>query len=113
MRSILDDIFIKKLPTLDLHGEIRDSARVLIKEFIDDNYLLKKDKILIIHGVGSGAIKDETYKVLKSNKKVREYHLNHYNSGCTLVYLNKRSKYWPFIHIFIKMIKCEKKLTKK
>lgn len=92
MKTILDDIFIKNIPTLDLHGEIRDSARVLIKEFIDDNYFLKKDRILIIHGVGGGILKDETYKILKNNKKVQEYHLNHYNSGCTLVYLKKRSK---------------------
>lgn len=87
--SFLDDVFISSLPTLDLHGEIRDSARVLIKEFINDNIVMKNYKILIIHGVGSGAIKDETYKILKSNKNVDSFHLNHYNAGCTLVYLKK------------------------
>ena len=38
MKTSLDDIFINSLPTLDLHGEIRDSARVLVNEFINDNY---------------------------------------------------------------------------
>ena len=41
MKSKLDDVFIENLPTLDLHGEIRSSARVLIKEFIYDNYINK------------------------------------------------------------------------
>lgn len=89
MKTSLDDVFINSLPTLDLHGEIRDSARVLVKEFIDDNYLLKNEKIVIIHGIGTGALKDETYKILKRDKRVLEYHLNHYNAGCTLIYLKK------------------------
>ena len=51
MKTSLDDVFIDSLPTLDLHGETRDSARVLIKEFIYDNYVLKNEKVVIIHGV--------------------------------------------------------------
>jgi len=86
--SSLDDIFIDNLPSLDLHGEFRGSARVLIKEFIEDNYTLKNKKILIIHGIGTGALKDELYKELRINKKVKSYHLNHYNSGCTVIYLD-------------------------
>ena len=86
----MDDVFINNLPSLDLHGEIRSSARVLIKEFVEDNYLLKNEKVIIIHGVGTGALKDETYKVLKSNKYVEDFHINHYNPGCTLVYIKKR-----------------------
>ncbi len=91
MKTSLDDMFINNLPTLDLHGEIRDSARVLVKEFISDNYYLKNEKIVIVHGVGTGALKDETYNVLRRDKRVKEFHLNHYNSGCTLIYLNKRN----------------------
>ena len=63
---------------------------LLIKEFIEDNYNLKMKKILIIHGVGKGIIKDEVIKCLRLNKLVEEYHLNHYNSGCTLVYLKDK-----------------------
>ena len=92
MKSSLDDVFINDLPTLDLHGEIRDSARVLVKEFIEDNYKLKNYKILIIHGVGKGIIKDEVYKCLKLNKYVDTYHLNMFNAGCTIIYLKKLKK---------------------
>lgn len=86
----LDDVFIDNLPTLDLHGEIRDSARVLVKEFILDNYNLKNKKVLIVHGIGSGIIKDEVYKCLKQSKYVEDYHLNRFNIGCTLVYIKKK-----------------------
>ncbi len=89
MKTSLDDIFINSLPTLDLHGEIRSSARVMVKEFIEDNYRLKNYKILIIHGIGTGAIKEEVHTILRTNKYVDEYHLNHFNAGCTLVYLKK------------------------
>lgn len=87
MKTQLDDVFIDNVPSLDLHGEFRFSARVLVKEFIYDNYVLKNKKILIIHGVGTGAIKEEVYNVLKNDKRVESYHLNHYNQGCTVVYL--------------------------
>ncbi len=85
----LDDVFISNLPTLDLHGEIRDSARVLIKDFLYDNYVLKNKKIVIIHGIGTGAIKEEVNECLKKSKYVLSYHINKFNVGCTLVYLKK------------------------
>ena len=88
---MLEDIFIKNLPTLDLHGEITSSARVLVKEFIEDNYTLKNEKLVIIHGVGTGIIKNEVHKILHESKKVKSFHLNHYNSGCTMVFLIKRT----------------------
>ena len=88
--TALDDVFINNLPTLDLHGETRDSSRVLVKEFIEDNYVLRNKKVLIIHGVGKGIVKDETHKVLKQDKRVLEYQANHYNIGCTLVYIKDK-----------------------
>ena len=90
MKTSLDDLFIDNLPKLDLHGEIRDSARVLVNEFIHDNYILRNRKVIIVHGIGKGIIKDEVYKVLSKNKYVESYHLNSYNLGCTLVYIKKR-----------------------
>lgn len=90
MKSSLDDIFMDSYPKLDLHGEIRDSARVLIKEFLEDNYTLKNYKLVIVHGVGQGILKDETIKVLNASKIVESFHQNHFNQGCTIVYLKKR-----------------------
>ena len=47
------------LPKLDLHGEYRESARILINEFINDNYKLGNEKVIIVHGIGKGIIKNE------------------------------------------------------
>lgn len=78
-------IFIDNLPTLDLHGYDRAGAAVLINDFINDNIKLKNEIFLIIHGIGSGILKNATHETLKKNKKVLEYKINSFNSGCTMV----------------------------
>lgn len=90
MISSFDDIFINSYPKLDLHGEIRESVKILVNEFINDNYILRNYKVLIIHGKGTGALKEEVFKVLRENKLVVDYHLNHYNGGCTIAYIKNR-----------------------
>lgn len=76
------------LPTLDLHGEICDIARVLINDFISDNIKGKNKVIVIIHGKGSGKIKKITHEVLRENRSVLEYKTSYFNDGMTLVKLN-------------------------
>lgn len=76
------------LPTLDLHGEICDIARVLINDFISDNIKEKNKVIVIIHGKGSGKIKKITHEVLRENRSVLEYKTSYFNDGITLVKLN-------------------------
>lgn len=83
----VNNIFTKNLPSLDLHGETRDTARVLINDFIKENIKLKKDKIVIIHGIGTGILKKETQNILKNNKNVIEYGLDFMNEGSTIVRL--------------------------
>ena len=77
----------KNLPTLDLHGETRDIAKVLINEFIEDNYKMKNEKVIIIHGVGTKTLLKETQKTLKTNKYVLEYKIDNFNAGQTIVTL--------------------------
>jgi len=77
------------LPTLDLHGLDRDYAAILINEFIEDNYRCKNDKIIIIHGNGSGILKKKTQEILKKNKIVDSYKIDNFNSGQTIVELRK------------------------
>ena len=83
----VNNIFTKNLPSLDLHGETRDTARVLINDFIKENIKLKKDKIVIIHGIGTGILRKETQNILKNNKNVIEYGLDFMNEGSTIVRL--------------------------
>ena len=82
------DIFLERYPKIDLHGYDRDSARMATNDFIDENIVLGNDTIVIIHGIGQGIVKNEVHNLLKSNKKVKEYKTDNFNSGCTIVRLN-------------------------
>ena len=82
-------IYISNLPTIDLHGFDRDYARIKVLEFIHDNKIQKNEIICIIHGIGSGTLKDEVHKTLKLNKDVIDYKLFYNNTGCTIVKIKK------------------------
>ncbi len=86
MKKIIDP-FLYNCPSIDLHGYDRVLARIKTEEFIRDNVKLKNKKIIIIHGIGEGIIKEEVFKVLKYNKNVENYKLNSSNIGCTIVNL--------------------------
>ena len=77
------------LPTLDLHGFDRDYARIKINEFINDNYIMKNKKVIIIHGNGTVVIKKTCQETLRKNKYVSEYKINNFNSGETIVEIKK------------------------
>ena len=86
MRKIIDP-FTDFLPSIDLHGLDRVLARIKTEEFINDSVKLKNKKIVIIHGIGEGIVKDEVFKTLKKNKNVESFKLNGLNIGCTIVNL--------------------------
>lgn len=77
----------KYLPKLDLHGLDRDYARILLREFIEDNRKLGNKTIEIIHGKGKGILKRTVHEELKINKLVESYKLDNFNDGCTIVIL--------------------------
>lgn len=79
------------LPSLDLHGYDRDYARIMINDFISDNYKLKYEKVLIIHGIGTGIIRKTTQETLKRNKLVKSYKIDNFNPGTTIVEINRKN----------------------
>lgn len=85
----INDIFLERLPKIDLHGYDRDSARVAVNDFVDEAFLMGYSEVLIIHGIGSGAVRDTVQEVLSRNKKVISYHINGMNVGCTVVKIKK------------------------
>lgn len=87
----LDEIiFIDSLPTLDLHGFDRDYAKIKINEFINDNYIMGKTNVVIVHGIGSGLVRKATHEALRVNKKVIDYKIFIGNVGCTVVLLKHK-----------------------
>ena len=86
--NLNDLLFIDNLPTLDLHGFDRETARVTINDFINDNKKLKNNFIVIIHGIGSGVLKNVTQDTLKKNKYIIEYKIYPFNIGCTIAHID-------------------------
>lgn len=80
-------ILYKNIPTLDLHGHDRYSAVIYTDEFIKDNVKLKNKLIKIVHGKGTGILKNEIHKFLKKNKLVKDYKLDLFNTGTTIIEL--------------------------
>lgn len=77
------------IPSIDLHGEDRKSAELLVKQFINDQVKLRADRIVIIHGIGTGILKKEVHKLLKNDKRIERYYIDFFNIGCTIVELKQ------------------------
>ena len=78
---------LNKYPSLDVHGETRDTIYSELKIFIKDNIKMKNSTILIIHGKGSGILKNEVHYYLNKMKEVKSFHLHYWNHGTTIVEL--------------------------
>lgn len=88
----LNDIFLDRLPRIDLHGFDRESARVAVNDFVDEAFVMGYSEIVIIHGIGEGIVKEAVHQALFHNKKVLKYHLSFNNMGCTVVEMKKNNK---------------------
>ena len=79
------DMFLNRYPSIDLHGFDRDSARVAVNDFVDENVFLKNEMIVIIHGIGQGIVRKAVHEELKHNKNVLKYWVDVFNPGVTVV----------------------------
>lgn len=79
--------FTINLPTLDLHQETIDISIYLINNFINENILLKENKLLIIHGIGKKTLQKAVRDYLNENKLVSKIELDPHNDGVTIVHL--------------------------
>ena len=90
MVNEMNDIFMMRYPQMDLHGYDRDSARMMVNDFVRDNYDLGNEMIVIIHGKGTGIVRREVHEALRVNKLVLEYKTDNFNDGCTIVRIMKK-----------------------
>ena len=74
-------------PSIDLHGEFAVTAYTVVHNFITDQIKLKNKYVLIIHGKGSGKLKEEVHHILSQDKRVVQYQLDGSNLGQTIVEL--------------------------
>jgi len=81
----------KNTPTLDLHGMDREITRILVNEFIDDHYKMGIEKIVIVHGKGTGILRKTVQEVLRKSKKVEKFYIDFFNDGSTVVTIKKNN----------------------
>jgi DNA mismatch repair protein MutS2 len=77
---------------LDLRGLTADEAFPLIDKFIDDAILAGLNRIDVIHGKGTGALRKKVTEFLSRHPRVRSFRLGEWNEGgvgATVVELNE------------------------
>ena len=85
----INDIFLERLPKVDLHGYDRESARVVVNDFVSEAVMMGYEEVVIVHGIGSGVLKSMVQETLSKNKSVISYYINGMNNGCTVVKIKK------------------------
>ena len=84
------NIFLDRLPHIDLHGYDRESAKVAVNDFILESSILNHKEVVIIHGIGQGLVKEIVHQTLTMNKLVESYKIAITNIGCTIVTLKDK-----------------------
>ncbi len=81
-----EDIYNRKLafrPDLDVRGMRGDEAVMTVMHFIDDATLIGMSRVRILHGTGSGILRQLIRQYLNTVPAVKEYHDEHVQFGGT------------------------------
>ena len=68
-------------PEINLIGKTTDEAIALLDKYLDDAYLSHLGSVRIVHGKGTGALRNAVHTYLKRQKHVKSYHLGEYGEG--------------------------------
>ncbi|QQS41219.1 MAG: endonuclease MutS2 [Acidobacteriota bacterium] len=77
---------------LNLIGKTTLDAEVDVDRFLDESYMARLDKVRIIHGFGTGALKNAVHQILKGHPHVESFGFapqNEGGNGATVVELKK------------------------
>jgi len=78
-------------PEINVIGENGDSAIAIIDKYLDSCYVSNIHQIRIVHGKGTGKLRDVIHNYLKNNKYVKSFSIAPYGEGdfgVTIVNLN-------------------------
>ncbi len=68
-------------PELNLLGKTVDEALSELDKYLDDAYLTHLSSVRIVHGKGTGALRNAVHNHLRRTKYVKEYRLGEYGEG--------------------------------
>lgn len=66
---------------INLIGKTVDEALGLLDKYLDDAYLAKLHQVTVIHGVGTGALRNAVQNHCKRSKLVKSYRMGEYGEG--------------------------------
>ena len=59
---------------LDIRGRKPEEADFEVLKFLDDSYMIGQDRVEILHGKGTGALKKTVKEILDNHEKVKNYY---------------------------------------
>ncbi len=68
-------------PELNLLGKMVDEALAELDKYLDDAYLSHLSSVRIVHGKGTGALRNAVHNYLRKVKYVKSYRLGEYGEG--------------------------------
>ena len=68
-------------PEINLIGKTTDEAIALLDKYLDDAYLSHLSSVRIVHGKGTGALRNAVQTYLRRQKHVKSFHLGEYGEG--------------------------------
>ena len=77
---------------LDLHLFHPDDVKMLVPDYLDECKLHGISDVRIIHGKGTGVLREIVHTILKRRPDIISYHLTDHNWGSTSVVLNLKTQ---------------------
>ena len=68
-------------PEVNLIGKTVDEALAVLDKYLDDAYLAKLHQVTVIHGMGTGALRNAVQNHCKKCKYVKSYRMGEYGEG--------------------------------
>ena len=68
-------------PEIDLRGMTAEEAVNMTDRYIDDAVAARLENVTIIHGKGTGVLRKEIHKMLKRDRRVREFRDGEFGEG--------------------------------
>jgi DNA mismatch repair protein MutS2 len=70
-------------PEINLIGKTVDEAIFELDKYLDDAFLAHATQVTVIHGRGTGALRNAVHAYLKKSKYVKTYRIGGHNEGNT------------------------------
>ena len=70
------------VPTsVDLRGMMTDEAVLVMERYLDSAVMAKLKQVTIIHGKGTGALRQAVHNALKHNRQVKSFRIGNFGEG--------------------------------